>query len=186
MPQKALDIPKLYMDAPRGSSLFQTPTEIAETVKNHDRIVQKYNDTILRYKSSKLGQNLVSWATDDKKLSKKQIAEPKPKKDTHFCGIWNDDYKSFRSHIATNQHRLRSYSDSLASFYDKIDCINTELQEQMINDIESISSPKVEKYEEIPEKSSKEGSSLDDRLQNLNQLVNNILYRDVKPFEKGR
>lgn len=116
--------------------------------------------------------------------SKILITEPKPKKDTYFWSIWNEDYRSFLDHIATNQHRLSSYADNLAFYYDKIDEINSQLQADMINEVDSLSSPAIEKYDDTPDKSSKEDSSLDNRIQNLNQLVNNILYRDKKTLDK--
>jgi hypothetical protein len=177
-----LDIPELYLEAPQGSSLFQTPTEKDYTEQNRESIQKKYQDMVQSIKQAKSHTHVEPWKDDAKIWSKILFSEPKPKKDTYFWNICNDDYNSFVSHIATNQHRLSSYSENLALYYDKIDQINLSLQSDLIDEVESLSSPRLEKFSDTPEKSSKEDSSLDNRIHKLNQLVNNILYRD-KPEE---
>lgn len=107
-------------------------------------------------------------------------------KDTYFWDIWNDDYNSFISHIATNQHRLSSYAENLSVYYDKIDEINSQLQSDLINEIKDFPSPKNHEYDESPDKSFWEDSVLDNRIENLNKLVNNILYGGRKSKAEGK
>lgn len=110
------------------------------------------------------------------------FAEPKPKKDTYFCCIWNDDYDSYISHIVTNQHKLSTYAENLAVYYDKIDKINSELESELIHKFVSIPSPEKERLLVSEDSMSDdmqeniEISHIESRLSYLNEMIDNILY----------
>lgn len=114
---KKYEIPKLCMNAPFGTSLFQTPLELQHSLENKDKIESKYRGMVDKLKNKGNARPLTPCSNNDKICSQILIAEPKPKKDTYFCCICNEDYHSYISHIATNQHKLSSYADNLAQYY---------------------------------------------------------------------
>ena len=187
---KKFEIPKLRINAPKGSSLFQTSQEENEISENREKLEEKYKLMVekLKHKSSPL--QIKPCDKDDKICSKLWIAEPKPKKDTYFCCIWNDDYQSYISHITTNKHKLSSYSEDLAQIYEGIDAINKEISEEMINNLtksqsqnqESNISDLSDHILDSPENKSSE----DERMNKLESMVNNILYKKKAKEEKGK
>lgn len=123
------------------------------------------------------------WSNHIKLWSKLLFAEPKPKKDTYFWWICNDDYDSYISHITTNQHKLSSYAENLAVYYDTIDMINSELESELIHKFVSIPSPEKEERLLVSEESKSEEilenieiSHIESRLSYLNEMIDNILY----------
>ena len=74
-----LDIPKLYLKASKGSSLFQTPTEIDYTLKKEVKIEKMYEDMIWNIKQGGVHKPVTPWKDNDKMWSKILLDEFKPK-----------------------------------------------------------------------------------------------------------
>lgn len=186
---RKFDIPKLCMNAPKGTSLIQTSSELQHSLENKERIEGRYAAMILKLSDKFLSKSLTPWA-NDQICWKIAIEEPKPKKDSYYCWIWNDDYVSYISHIATNQHKLSSYADNLAQYYDQIDTINLQLGSDLIEKFAKVCSPLKEDYNEAEDLRSefrtpqKEDDYNVERLSHMNQLIDNILYKGKKT--KGR
>ena len=171
-----LEVARMVLDAPRGTSIFQTPSEYKYSMENKEKYESKYRSMMEKIKGKSSSKPLTPCRTDAKIWSKMLIAEPKPKKDTYFCWIWNDDYNSYISHIGTNQHKLSSYSENLAEYYEKIDTVITQVTEDM-------HSPKKESisYSDQSEKVSTPDTKhkkLENHLSSLNQMIDDILYKE--------
>ena len=85
---------------------------------------------------------------------------------------------------------MSSYSEDLAQIYEGIDAINKEISEEMINNLtksqsqnqESNISDLSDHILDSPENKSSE----DERMNKLESMVNNILYKKKAKREKGK
>ena len=122
------------------------------------------------------------WSSDKKLWQNMLFAEPRPKKDTYYWWVWNENYYNYISHITTNQHKLSSYADDLAVYYNSIDQINSELESEMIHKFLSVPSPEKENLLLSDDSKSNEPlekveiSNIESRLSYLNEMIDNILY----------
>lgn len=182
---KKFEIPRLCLDAPLGTSLFQTPSEFNYSLEHKVKIEDKYKGMIQKLQNKHNTKPPTPCSSHDKICSKILIAEPKPKKDTYFCCICNDDYNSYISHITTNQHKLSSYAENLAQYYEKIDHINTQLNSN--NSALNLWSPAKEKFSiSDPNQSEpKTPDKVEKRIDRLSEMIDNILYND-KPKKTSK
>lgn len=101
-------------------------------------------------------------------------------KDSYFCNIWNDDYNDYISHITTNKHKLSSYSDNLAEYYEKIDNINSELSSEIIMNFVNMESSKLEGSGSVEDSDNNldyhDKNKLGDRLNKIDQMIHKIMY----------
>ena len=76
---KQLEIPKLWKNAPQGTSIFQTPSESKESISNIDKLEEKYRKMVEKWKMKKDPRARKTWNNHPKHSKNDDINEPKPK-----------------------------------------------------------------------------------------------------------
>lgn len=82
---KKWEVPKLCLNAPKGTSLFQTPSELKYSLENKEKIEHKYNSMVEALIKKHNKKPVTPCSNHTKLCPKILITEPKPKKDTYFC-----------------------------------------------------------------------------------------------------
>ncbi|CAI2359193.1 unnamed protein product [Moneuplotes crassus] len=182
------EVPQLSLDAPQGTSIFQTPAEYKETKKNSHEIERRHLAKVEKFRK----KCVVTKEPMNKHMRdcpKTRIIEPKPKKDNFFCCVCNDDYNDYISHIGTNQHKLSSYADNLKEYYEKIDEINEELNSQVNHGLPSENSeidesPRVVDSQDLVLETP-ERKNIQDRLTRMDKILDNLMQEKLNKPKKS-
>ena len=186
---KQYDLPEMWLNSPKGTSIFQSYSEIQVSVENQELIESKYRSMIKCLKNSLTLRPITPWSYDNKLWNRILFDESKIKKDTYFWWVWSEDLNSDISSIASYKNKNFVFSEDYSAYYESIDKAIEELETETIKNFVGLASPSYEEFSfsecsenrenwlsPAPSPVKKTRKELSTKLSDLSSIIDNILF----------